>query len=207
MKAIVAVDKRLAIGRAGDLLYRIPSDMKHFRRETLGRTCIMGRKTLESMPKGQPLPGRNTIVLSRSLPEGVFWEKDGFIAVAVGSREAVFRAVAEFALPETVVCGGEQIYRLFLADCDELIVTEVDDEAEGADAFFPDFQGEFELREETEPVEEDGVRFKISRYQRKTDAAEPADGCSADKAWQPEDQREGGCGTGRSDPRAEGEPR
>ncbi len=73
MKAIVAVDKNLAIGRTGGLLYRIPSDLQHFRRETLGRTCIMGRKTLESMPKGQPLPGRHTIVLSRSMPEGVFW--------------------------------------------------------------------------------------------------------------------------------------
>ncbi len=207
MKAIVAVDKRLAIGRSGDLLYRIPSDMKHFRRETLGRTCIMGRKTLESMPKGQPLPGRNTIVLSRNLPEGVFWEKDGFIAAAVGSREAVFRILAEFSLPEAIVCGGEQIYRLFLSDCDELIVTEVDDEAEGADAFFPDFQGEFELREETEPVEDDGIRFKISRYQTKTDKAEPADFACACETEQPEDQRESRCRACCEDPCTEGEPR
>ncbi len=175
MKAIVAVDRNLAIGRAGALLFSIPSDLQHFRRETLGRTCIMGRKTLESMPKGRPLPGRNTIVLSKSMPEGVFWEKDGFIAVAVGSREAVFRVMAEFNLPEPVVCGGAQIYRLFLPDCDELIVTEVEDEATGADAFFPYFQGEFELREETESVEENGVRYKISRYQRKTDEPESAE--------------------------------
>ena len=51
MKAIVAVDKNLAIGNKGKLLFRIPSDLKHFKKETLLKTVIMGRKTLEAMPK------------------------------------------------------------------------------------------------------------------------------------------------------------
>ena len=65
MNLIAAVDKNWAIGCGGRLLVSIPSDRETFRRETVGRAVIMGRKTLESLPGGQPLAKRTNIVLSR----------------------------------------------------------------------------------------------------------------------------------------------
>ena len=66
MNLIVAADKNWAIGKAGDLIYSIPEDMKYFRRMTQGKTVVMGRKTLESFPNGKPLKNRTNIVLSKN---------------------------------------------------------------------------------------------------------------------------------------------
>ena len=64
MKIIVAADKNWAIGREGELLCHIPGDLKYFKEKTTGKTVVMGRKTLESLPGGRPLPKRINIVLS-----------------------------------------------------------------------------------------------------------------------------------------------
>ena len=66
MNLIVAVDKNWAIGNKGNLLVRIPADQKMFREETMGKVIVMGRKTLESLPGGQPLHGRTNVVLTRN---------------------------------------------------------------------------------------------------------------------------------------------
>ena len=65
MKLIVAVDKNWAIGKNNKLMWSIPADMKFFRETTQGNVVIMGRKTLESFPQGQPLKNRGNIVISR----------------------------------------------------------------------------------------------------------------------------------------------
>ena len=69
MKAIAALDRNWAIGRDGKLLCHIPGDLKYFKEQTLGKTLVMGRKTLESLPGGSPLPGRENVIISRTLPE------------------------------------------------------------------------------------------------------------------------------------------
>ena len=66
MNIIVAVDKNYGIGRDGGLLFSIPEDMAYFRSMTRGKTVIMGRKTLESLPGGRPLKDRRNIVFSRN---------------------------------------------------------------------------------------------------------------------------------------------
>lgn len=66
MNLIAAVDRQWGIGHHGKLLVSIPKDKQLFREETMGRVIIMGRKTLESLPGGQPLYGRTNIVLSRN---------------------------------------------------------------------------------------------------------------------------------------------
>ena len=66
MNLIAAVDKNWAIGLGGKLLVSIPEDQRLFREETIGKVVVMGRKTLESLPGGQPLHGRTTIVLTRN---------------------------------------------------------------------------------------------------------------------------------------------
>ena len=168
IKAIVAVDKNLAIGNKGKLLFRIPSDLKHFKKETLLKTVIMGRKTLESMPKGQPLKGRNTLVLSASRPEGLFWMNGSFFARSFKTKEALVRwAVENLPGEEMVVAGGEQIYRLFMEDCSELIVTELEESAPEADAYFPSYKENFEEYAQSGPIEENGLHYTIKRYRRK----------------------------------------
>ena len=65
MNLIAAVDKNWAIGKKGKLLVSIPGDQKLFREETMGKVIVMGRKTMESLPGGKPLPGRTNVVLTR----------------------------------------------------------------------------------------------------------------------------------------------
>ena len=64
MDLIVAADRKWGIGKNGGLLAHIPTDMKYFRDHTMGKTVVMGRKTLESMPGGRGLPGRTNYVLT-----------------------------------------------------------------------------------------------------------------------------------------------
>ena len=66
MNLIVAVDKNWAIGNKGELLVRIPADHKMFRQETTGKVVVLGRKTMDTFPGGQPLKNRDNIILSRN---------------------------------------------------------------------------------------------------------------------------------------------
>ena len=75
MKLIVAADKNWAIGKDNDLLCHLPGDLKYFKERTTGKTVVMGRKTLESLPGGKPLPKRTNIVLTRDES----FEKEGTV--------------------------------------------------------------------------------------------------------------------------------
>ena len=167
MKAIAVIDKNRALGKGTKLLYDIPSDLQHFKKETLGKTVIMGRTTLGTMPKGKPLPGRNTVVVSRTMTPGMFYKKGNFYAVVAHSKDEALKLFADGIFSDPVVCGGQQIYELFLPECDELVLTEVDAETPDADAFFPDFTGDFEIYEEGPDTTENGLTYRIRRYRRK----------------------------------------
>ena len=174
MKAIAVVDKNLAIDKDGDLLFRLPSDLAHFKAETLGGIVIMGRNTLESMPGGRPLPGRHTLVLSKSMEPGLWIrEKKGkkwlFGVFADVPALLDFLDLREDDDRTIAVCGGEQVYRQLLPYCSELVLTEVDAEAEEADAHFPEFRkaGDWRVTSESEPVTENGLTYRIRRYARK----------------------------------------
>ena len=178
MKAIAAVDRNLAIGKNGELLFRIPSDLAHFKAETIGGIVIMGRKTLESMPGGKPLPGRHTLVLSKSLESGLWIREKKGKKWLYGVFPDVPSLLDFLDLPQDgpapedsrtiAVCGGEQVYRQLLPYCSELVLTEVDAEAE-ADAWFPDFKadGAWQVSSESDPVMENGLTYCIRRYVRK----------------------------------------
>lgn len=126
--AIVAIDEAGAIGRKGQLLCHLPLDLKHFKELTTGHAIIMGRKTLESFPKG-PLPGRQNIVLSRNRryrPEGV--------TVASSLDKAL--AAVKMPLPAFII-GGAQVYAAALARIDTLHLTVIHHTFDDADTFFP----------------------------------------------------------------------
>lgn len=120
MNLIAAVDKNWAIGKGGRLLVSIPSDRQLFRGETVGKVVIMGRKTLESLPGGQPLPGRTNIVLSRNPRFSVKG------ATVCGSVEEVLKQVREVPSGDVFVIGGAEIYRQFLPYCDTARITYID---------------------------------------------------------------------------------
>ena len=129
MKLIVAVDKNWAIGKNNKLMWSIPADMKFFRETTQGNVVIMGRKTLESFPQGQPLKNRVNIVISRKLD----YQVKG--AVVVHSVEEAVEESKKYE-GEVFVIGGESIYRAMLPYCDTALVTKID-HAFDADTYFP----------------------------------------------------------------------
>jgi uncharacterized protein len=110
---VVAIDERGGIGRDGRLPWRLPDDLQHFKRVTLGKPIIMGRKTWDSI--GRPLPGRQNIVVSRQ-PE---LHLHG--ATVVPSIAAAFAAAGD--VPEICVIGGAEIYRLALPQADLAYLT------------------------------------------------------------------------------------
>ncbi|MFG0233540.1 dihydrofolate reductase [Achromobacter sp. 413638] len=153
---IVAYSDNRAIGRDNALPWRLPGDLAHFKRSTLGHPIIMGRKTWDSL--GRPLPGRANIVVSRNpdfAPEG---------AIVVASLEAAAQACGDVA--EAFVIGGAQIYAQALPLARRVLATEVHARVEG-DAFFPllpAFQWK-ETARERQPAE-NGYEYDFVTYER-----------------------------------------
>ena len=128
---VVAMDNNRLIGRDNDLPWRLPDDMAWFRRQTLGKPCIMGRKTYDSLPpRFRPLPGRLNIVVTRN----VYYEAPG--AIVVHSVEDALQAAGE--VEEIVIVGGAELFRRLLPTVDRLYLTEVHGVVEG-DVFFPEY--------------------------------------------------------------------
>lgn len=130
MNLIVAVDKNWAIGNGNKLLVSIPQDMKFFRETTMGKVVVMGRKTLESFPGGQPLKKRTNIVLTRDKNYRV---KD---AIVVNTVDELLLELGKYDEDEIYVIGGESIYRQMLPYCKTAHITKINHEYE-ADTYFP----------------------------------------------------------------------
>ena len=129
--AIAAVARNRGIGIENKLPWRIAEDFAFFKNTTMGQVLVMGRKTYESI--GRPLPGRTTIVLSRT----------GFSAPGVLTAKN-WDEVAQLAPDKTLfLAGGAALYEEALPWCTELLLTHVDLEPK-ADAFFPDWTSHFD---------------------------------------------------------------
>lgn len=161
MKAIVVVDSNWGIGRDNKLLVHLPGDLKYFKERTLGKTIVMGRETLESLPGKKPLPNRKNVVLTRN--KGY----DSDCSICHSTEEFLDLAKAEDP-NEIFIIGGEKVYNEFLPYCDTCYVTKID-KAYEADKFFRnlDQDEEFEVVWESETKEENGTRYKFVEYRRK----------------------------------------
>ena len=162
MKLIVAVDREWNIGNKGDLLFRLPLDMKFFRTQTSGKVVVMGRKTLESFPNSKPLKNRVNIVLSRDKNYSV---ED---AVTVADTDELKEILKEYDTDDVYVIGGEAIYRLLLPLCDTALITHVDAVAEEADKKFPKLsEDEWILNKIIDETVDNGYNVKWCEYIRK----------------------------------------
>lgn len=129
---VAAVAKNGVIGAGGGLAWRIADDLKWFKKVTMGKPAVMGRKTFQSI--GKPLAGRDNIIVTRR-PEfsadGVFAALDIDAALALAAECAKKRGAEEIC-----VIGGGEIYAQTLARADRIYLTRVDAQVEG-DVFFP----------------------------------------------------------------------
>ncbi len=128
---VVAMAENRVIGKDGDLPWRLPADLAHFKRLTVGKPVVMGRKVYDSI--GRALPDRQNIVLTRN-PE---FQAPGCV-VAHSPEEALKAADG----PEIMVIGGEEIYRLYLPQVERVELTLVHAKI-GGDTFFPELPGQW----------------------------------------------------------------
>lgn len=151
LSIIVAMDKNNVIGKDNDMPWHLPNDLKHFKETTLGHTMIMGRKTFDSI--GRVLPGRKTVVLTRS--EQKFPEE----VDVIHSIEEILTLVKENENDEIFVIGGGELFKVMLAYADKLYVTVIDEAFDG-DVYFP----KIDLEVWEEVSKEKGLKDEKNTY-------------------------------------------
>lgn len=127
LELIAALDENNLIGKGGDLPWRLPADLQHFKRLTLGKTVLMGRKTWQSL--GRPLPQRENWVITRDAG----FEAPG--ATVISSLDAALAAGE--GLDTIMVIGGAELYRQTIERAEVLHLTRVQARVEGGDTWFP----------------------------------------------------------------------
>ena len=150
-QAIAAMSLNRVIGNRNDIPWHLPEDFKWFKKTTMGHVLLMGRKTFNSI--GRPLPGRDTVVLTRN-PESI-------IGIPTFNSIEAFEQADEFQNRKVFVCGGAEIYRQTLEKCSDLFLTLVKQKIEG-DTFFPDYESLFDTGTILHKTEE----FEIIHYRQ-----------------------------------------
>ncbi len=167
MNVIVNADQNWAIGNEGKLLFPLSQDLKRFKALTTGKIVVMGRKTLQSLPDGKPLPNRINIILSRKKDfraKGtvIFTSPIGFVRAV---RNGFFKP---YIGNDFFVIGGGQIYRQFLPFCNTVYVTRVESASPAADTFFPnlDENPDWQIIEVSDKMIESEWTFRFVTYRR-----------------------------------------
>ena len=152
---VAAVAANGIIGAQGELPWRLPEDLQHFKKLTLGHPVIMGRRTWESL--GKALPGRENVVVTRSSG----YQAHG--AAVASSLEAALALCA--GEPVAFVIGGGELYAAALPLAAGLVLTEIHRDFEG-DARFPYFDRAKWRETQREPhTAADGMRFDFVLYE------------------------------------------
>ena len=161
IKLIVATDLNFGIGKEGNLLFKIPEDLRLFKQLTTGNIVLMGRKTFESIGC-KSLSDRINIVISSTKK----YENEGVIAFD-NLETAVEYSKQNFSDKDLYIIGGGKIYEQGIKYADEIILTKYNKLYEDADTYFPvDIMDNFS---ETEAIMEgsyEGIEFKTSVFKR-----------------------------------------
>lgn len=163
MNLIVAVDKNWGIGCNNHLLVSLPPDMTFFKKMTMNKVVVMGRKTLESFPNGKPLPRRTNIVLTKNKD----YNPDG--AIVCHSVEELFETLNKWNSEDIFVIGGASIYQQLLPYCDTAYVTKIN-QTYIEDTWFPCLDCKYDWEIEDKGIEESyyGIKYRFVKYRRKT---------------------------------------
>ena len=156
---IAAVGKNLELGKDDNLIWPIKEDLQFFKEQTMGKPVVMGRKTLESLPK--LLPGRLHIVLTKK-----DMESDSEQILVVHSKEELLDYIDNYG-DEVMIIGGASIYAQMLEYSDKLILTEIDAEDKDADVYFPSFNHDEWNKEELCEHLDNNPPYKHLVYKRK----------------------------------------
>lgn len=141
---IAAMANNRVIGAGNAMPWHLPADLKHFKKTTLGKPIIMGRKTYASI--GKALPGRLNIVVSSDVH---FKLADATVvhsceqAINVATKHCESQSIED---PEVMIIGGGTIYRHFLAFCHRLYLTQIELDVAG-DTYFPDYTANYSWQE------------------------------------------------------------
>lgn len=158
MQVIVNVALNGGIGFRGDQLFYIPSDLRRFRLLTLGKTIVMGRRTLEALPGGKPLTGRTNLILSSTLSHVPGAE-------VLPMLSALFQRLRQCDLEDVFIIGGGSVFGALLPYCRRANITQTHSTPE-ADTFFRslDTIPGWKLEAVSPMQEENGIRFQYLDY-------------------------------------------
>lgn len=161
MNIIAAVDQNWGIGYKNRLLTRIPNDLKNFRKMTLGKVVVMGRKTLESFPGGQPLELRTNIVLTTDRQ----YKAKG--CILLHSMEELQEELKKHNPDNLYIIGGGSIYEQMLPQCNTAFITRIHHKFQ-ADTYFPnlDEMEEWKMVEESEEYTCHDLEYFFTKYER-----------------------------------------
>lgn len=164
MNMIVAVDEKWGIGKNNDLLASVPGDMQYFKEHTMDKVVVMGRKTLESMPKKRGLPKRINYVLTTN-PD---FEAER--CIIVHTEEELFAEIEKYNPDDVFLIGGANMYNKYYDKCDKLYITKMHADL-GADVFIKniDEDDRYENVSVSEMHEDNGIQYQFNVYERKAD--------------------------------------
>lgn len=161
---IAAMSRNRVIGRGGAMPWRIPEDLKFFKRKTLGKPVITGRRTFESCLRGKPLVGRDNILVSRTLETAP--EETTLFNTVEAARQYADNLARQKEQDEIYIIGGGEIYARTIDAADEIYLTEIEADIDG-DTYFPYFNRDAFDVEEIVKNEMNEFPFTIRRYRRK----------------------------------------
>ena len=131
---IAVIGKNYELGKNGSLIWHLPGDLNFFKKQTMGKTVVMGRNTFNSLPTF--LPGRKHVIIT----DADDFNKDVKDSEIFYSFDSLLERVRQLAKQDDVyIIGGASIYTQFVNIADRIILTEIDAEDEKADVYFPKF--------------------------------------------------------------------
>lgn len=171
IKLIVCVDENWGIGKDNKLLEYLPEDLKRFKNITDGNKVIMGRKTLESLPNGKPLKGRENIVLTR---DKSYKNKD--VTIKHSIKDVLEYLEGDYS--DVYVIGGGQIYKTFNKYCSKAYITKIQKEYK-CDTHICNFDNlsEWGKYKESECIEYEGIKYRYMEYYKDKEKTGGKDNC------------------------------
>lgn len=162
ISAIVAVDENWGIGFNGQLLEKIPEDLRRFKLLTQEKIVVMGRKTWDSLPK-KPLPNRLNIIISNKIKI-----IDTFtISMSIKEIKSRLEYVSKNQDEEWFIIGGGQIYNELLPFCDRIYITKIYKKYENVDTYFPNIdEQKWNVVHQSEILTYNNLQYQFLTYDR-----------------------------------------